>query len=301
MPVVVLDTLERGNAELVLDAPLVVGDIADEQFVEAVCREHDVTSVIHFAAYKRVGESMQSPSMYFHNNVDATVSLLDAVVRAGVRHVVFSSSCSVYGTPERVPIDEYESIKPESVYAETKAIVERVLGWYDAVHGVRSVSLRYFNAAGASADAAIGEDWTDAANLIPLALRATLQGGERLKVFGDDYPTHDGTCVRDYVHVDDLAEAHIASLRYLADGGATTAINVGSGVGSSVLDVLRGIERIAGRPVPYDVVRRRPGDPIASYCDATRARQLLGWSTHHDLESILESAHRWHQRQASRA
>jgi UDP-glucose-4-epimerase GalE len=299
--VVVIDTLERGNASAVLDAELIVGDIADERLIEEVCTQHDVANVIHFAAYKRVGESMQAPSMYFHNNVDATAHMLDGLVRAGVRNVVFSSSCSVYGTPVKVPTDESESIKPESVYADTKAIVERMLGWYDHAHGVRSVSLRYFNAAGASADALIGEDWSDAANLIPLALRATLRGGERLPVFGNDYPTVDGTCVRDYVHVDDLADAHIAALSYLADGGATTAVNIGSGVGSSVLQVLDGIARVTGMPVPFDFVPRRAGDPVESYADPSLAKALLGWSPRHDLDSILESAHRWHVAQLARA
>jgi len=298
---VVIDTLERGNAEHVLDAELVIGDIADEPLVEELCKRHDVDSVIHFAAYKRVGESMENPSIYFHNNVDATARLLDAVRRAGVERVVFSSSCSVYGTPVKVPIDESESIKPESVYADTKAIVERMLQWYHQVHGVRSVSLRYFNAAGASDDASIGEDWSNAANLIPLVMRATLKGGERLQVFGDDYPTADGTCVRDYVHVDDLADAHIAALDYLAHGGPTTAINVGTGVGSSVFEVIRGVERVTGQPVPYDVVPRRPGDPVESYADASLAKTLLGWSARHDLDSILETAYRWHKRQLAKA
>ena len=298
---VVIDTLERGNASAVLDAELIVGDIADERLVEQVCAQHGVANVIHFAAYKRVGESMQAPSMYFHNNVDATAHLLDGLVRAGISNVVFSSSCSVYGTPVKVPIDETESIKPASVYADTKAIVERMLQWYDHAHGLRSVSLRYFTAAGASADAVIGEDWSDAANLIPLALRATLKGGERLPVFGNDYPTPDGTCVRDYVHVDDLADAHIAALGYLAEGGGTTAINVGTGVGSSVLEVLDGIAKVTGMAVPYDIVARRPGDPVESYADPSLAKALLGWSPRHDLVSILESAHRWHVAQLARA
>ena len=298
---VVIDTLERGNASAVLDAELIVGDIADERLIEQVCAQHGVTDVIHFAAYKRVGESMQAPSMYFHNNVDATAHLLNGLARAGISNVVFSSSCSVYGTPAKVPVDETESIKPESVYADTKAIVERMLQWYDHAHGLRSVSLRYFNAAGASADAVIGEDWSDAANLIPLALRATLKGGERLPVFGNDYPTPDGTCVRDYVHVDDLADAHIAALGYLAEGGDTTAINVGTGVGSSVLEVLDGIAKVAGMAVPYDIVPRRPGDPVESYANPSLAKALLGWSPRHDLVSILESAYRWHVAQLARA
>ena len=296
----VLDSLELSTADAVVDAPLVVGDISDESLVEQICRDHDVGSIVHFAAYKNVGESMKEPSKYFHNNVDGTVHLLDAAVRSGVREFVFSSSCSVYGTPERVPVDESQSVTPESVYAETKAMVERILHWYGEVHQVRSVSLRYFNAAGASFDARIGEDWAFALNLIPVAIRALLTGDQRLQVFGDDYPTPDGTNIRDYIHVDDLATAHVASLDYLADGGATTSIGVGTGVGSSVMEVLTGIERIAGRPVPYDIVERRAGDPVTTFADPTRARELLGWEARYGLDEILETAYRWHQAQHAR-
>jgi UDP-glucose-4-epimerase GalE len=292
--VVVLDTLELGTADAVLDAPLVVGDIADDALVRQVCGDHDVDTVVHFAAYKNVGESMHSPSKYFRNNVDGTVKLLDAALAAGVRRFVFSSSCSVYGTPAVVPVDEAQPIHPESVYAETKAMVERVLHWYDEVHGLRSVSLRYFNAAGASTDGRIGEDWSYALNLIPVAIRALLTGQERLKVFGDDYPTPDGTCIRDYIHVDDLAVAHVAAVDYLADGGATTAVNVGTGVGTSVKAVLDEIERVAGRPVPYDIVGRRAGDPVSTFSEPARSRQVLGWEPQYGLDEIIATAYQWH-------
>jgi UDP-glucose-4-epimerase GalE len=299
--VVVLDSLERGNADAVLDAPLVVGDIADEGLVEQICREHGVDTIVHFAAYKNVGESMREPSMYFRNNVDGTVRLLDAALRAGVSQFVFSSSCSVYGTPASVPVDESQPIQPESVYAETKAMVERVLKWYGDVKGLRSVSLRYFNAAGASFDARIGEDWAYALNLIPAAIRAMLRGDERLKVFGNDYPTPDGTCIRDYIHVDDLADAHVASIDYLDKGGDTVAVNVGTGVGTSVQEVLDGIEHVAGQPVPYDIVDRRAGDPVSTYADTARSRELLGWTAKHGLSEIIETAYRWHLSQLAAA
>jgi UDP-glucose-4-epimerase GalE len=298
--VVVLDTLEFGNADAVVDAPLVVGDIADEALVERLCRDHEVDTIVHFAAYKNVGDSMRDPSKYFRNNVDGTVRLLDAARRAGVGQVVFSSSCSVYGTPESVPVDESQAIRPESVYAETKALVERVLHWYGEVHGMRSVSLRYFNAAGASFDARLGEDWTYALNLVPVAMKALLVGDIRLHVFGDDYPTVDGTCVRDYIHVDDLADAHIAAIDYLDRGGATTALNVGTGVGTSVKQVLDEIERVAGREVPHDVVARRAGDPVATYADPTLSRTVLGWSPRYGLGDIIETAYRWHLGQLSK-
>ncbi len=291
------DTLELGNTEAVGDTPLVVGDIADHDLVIRTCREHDVDSIVHFAAYKNVGESMADPGKYFRNNVDGTVRLLDAALAADVRQVVFSSSCSVYGTPAVVPVDEQQPIHPESVYADTKAMVERVLHWYGVVHGVRSVSLRYFNAAGASFDAAIGEDWTYALNLIPVAIRALLTGDQELQVFGDDYPTPDGTCIRDYIHVDDLAAAHVAALGYLADGGDTTAVNVGTGTGSSVLEVLGAIERVAGQPVPHRIVPRRAGDPVSTFSDTTRSNALLGWNAQHGLDEIIETAFRWHTKQ----
>ncbi len=292
--VVVLDSLELASADAVIDAELVVGKIEDTDLVERICRDHAVHTIVHFAAYKNVGESMVDPSKYFRNNVDATVRMLEGAQRAGVGRLVFSSSCSVYGTPEHVPVDETEHIAPESVYAETKAMVERILHWHGVVHGLRSVSLRYFNAAGASSDARIGEDWTYALNLIPVAIKALLTDGQPLRVFGDDYPTPDGTCVRDYIHVEDLAAAHLAAVDHLATGGATTAVNVGTGVGSSVKQVLDGIERIAGRPVPHEIAPRRAGDPAASFADTSYANELLGWSATRGLDEILETAYRWH-------
>ena len=297
--VVVLDSLELSTADTVIDAELVVGDIADSDLVEQICRDHAIDTVVHFAAYKNVGESMVDPAKYFHNNVDNTVHLLDGIHRGGVDRIVFSSSCSVYGTPERVPVDETQAVAPESVYAETKAIVERVLHWYGEVHGLRSVSLRYFNAAGASFDARIGEDWTHALNLIPVAIRSLLTNGNPLSVYGSDYPTPDGTCIRDYIHVDDLAAAHLAAIDYLAAGGGTTTVNVGTGVGSSIKQVLDAIEAVAGRPVPHDYVDRRAGDPVTSYADTSTAEKVLGWQSRYGLTEIVESAYRWHESQLS--
>jgi len=292
--VVVLDSLEFGHRTAVLGAELVVGDISDRQLVTTLCRDRGVTQVVHFAAYKNVGESMELPGRYWLNNVAGTVHLVEAVLAAGVQQLVFSSSCSVNGTPTVVPVTEDAPIAPESVYAETKAMVERVLGWYGTTHGLRSVSLRYFNAAGASSDATIGEDWTYSLNLVPLVMKATLGYRPPVQVFGTDYPTPDGTCIRDYIHVDDLADAHVRGLRYLADGGATTALNVGTGVGSSVFDVIRATERISGREVPYEVVGRRAGDPVCTYADPTRIAAVLGWRATRDLDDIIASAWAWH-------
>ncbi len=293
--VVVLDTLELGRADAVLDAPLVVGDVNDAALVEQTCRDHGVTSLVHFAAYKSVGESMSTPSKYWHNNVDGTVTLVEAAMAAGVGEVVFSSSCSVYGTPAEVPVGETAAIAPESVYAESKATVERILGWYGVTHGLRAVSLRYFNAAGASFDARIGEDWTFSVNLVPLVMKAVLGAGPPVKVFGTDYPTPDGTCIRDYIHVDDLADAHLKALDHLAGGGTTTAVNVGTGVGSSVLEVIAATAEVAGRDVPHELVGRRAGDPVATFADPSQRRsRCSGGRPRHGLTEIIETAYRWH-------
>lgn len=295
--IVVLDSLELGRSDAVVDAPLVVGDITDRELVVATCKEHAVSQVVHFAAYKSVGESMRSPARYWRNNVAGTVELVEACLEAGVGQLVFSSSCSVYGTPPGVPVGERAAIAPESVYAESKATVEKVLHWYGTTHGLRSVSLRYFNAAGASFDARIGEDWTHSSNLIPLAMKAILLDEHELKVFGDDYDTPDGTCVRDYIHVDDLAAAHVAALDYLAASGSSIEVNVGTGTGSSVLEVIGATERVAGRTVPYQVVERRAGDPVVTYADPRLASSTLGWTAHHGLDEIIQTAYDWHRSQ----
>ena len=292
--VVVLDSMEFGHRTAVGDAELVVGNIRDRALVTDLCRSMGVEQVIHFAAYKSVGESMQFPDRYWLNNVAGSVDLVEGVLAAGVRHLVFSSSCSVNGTPLSLPVDEQSRVAPESVYAETKAMVERILRWYDVTHDLRAVCLRYFNAAGASAEGGNGEDWTHSQNLVPLVMKATLGKRPPVEVFGTDYPTPDGTCIRDYIHVDDLADAHIRSLDYLRDNGVSTTLNLGTGVGTSVLEVIHATERISGRSVPHVISPRRAGDPVASYADPTKARTTLGWAATHSLDDIIESAWRWH-------
>ena len=296
--VVVLDSMEFGHRSAVLGAELVVGNIHDRALVTGLCRSHDVTQVVHFAAYKAVGESMEQPGRYWLNNVAGSVDLIEAVLAAGVSEFVFSSSCSVNGTPASVPLAEDAPIAPESVYAETKAMVERILGWYGTTHGLRSVSLRYFNAAGASSDGLIGEDWSRSQNLVPLVMKATLGKSPAVSVFGTDYPTADGTCIRDYIHIEDLADAHVRALDYLTEGGATVALNVGTGIGSSVFDIIRSTERISGIPVPYEVAPRRAGDPVTTYADPTKVHATLGWSATHTLDDIIESAWQWHSSHA---
>jgi UDP-glucose 4-epimerase len=292
--VVVIDTLERGHEAALLDAPFVRGDIADEVLVERVMREHGVTDIVHFAAYKSAGESMHMPGMYWQNNVQGTVHLLEAAVRCGVSRIVFSASAAVYGNPASVPVDETASLAPENVYAETKAVMERVIEWYGRTHGVHWVSLRYFNAAGAADDGSLGEDWSVTTNLVPLVMKAALGAGPPVKVLGDDYPTADGTGVRDYVHVEDLAAAHVAALDHLQRGGADLTVNLGTGRGSSVLDVIRATEAVHGAPVPHEIVARRAGDPAVVYADASRAEQQLQWRAVRGLDQIIESAYRWH-------
>ncbi|CAN5609342.1 UDP-glucose 4-epimerase GalE [soil metagenome] len=293
--VVVLDTLEYGHRAAIDGVPLVVADIADDEAVSTTCREHDVEQVVHFAAYKSVGDSMHQPTRYWRNNVAGTVALVDTLLGLGVDQLVFSSSCSVNGTPGSVPVAESAPIHPESVYAETKAMVERILYWYGITAGLRSVSLRYFNAAGAATDGSHGEVWDHSINLVPVAMKAALGRRPPLDVFGDDYPTPDGTCIRDYIHIDDLADAHVRALDHLAGGAASTTLNVGTGVGSSVLDVIAATERVSGRPVPHQVVDRRGGDPVATFADPALISTTLGWRADKDLDDIVASAWAWHQ------
>jgi UDP-glucose-4-epimerase GalE len=292
--VVVVDSMEFGHRAAVGDTPLIEADIADGDVVRSVVDRYDVDAVMHFAGYKAAGESMENPGRYFSNNVSKSAALMESLNAAGVNRVVFSSSCAVYGTPERVPVGESAPIHAESPYGESKAIVERVLSWYDACRDLRSVSLRYFNAAGAWPDGSIGEDWTFTLNLIPLVLKAAAGRRETVQVFGTDYPTPDGTAIRDYVHVVDLADAHIKALEYLESGGSTTAINLGTGVGSSVLEVLAAAERVIGEAVPYGLAGRRSGDPVALFSDTRVANETLGWNAQSGLDEIVASAWSWH-------
>lgn len=292
--VVVLDTMEYGNRPAVAGAPLVVGDIADRELVAKTIVEHGVDSIVHFAAYKNVGESMQDPARYFHNNVGGTLALMESARDNGVRAVVFSSSCSVYGTPSTVPVDESAPLHPESTYAATKMMCEEMFKWFDAVHGLTHANLRYFNAAGAAMDGTNGEDWRQSLNLVPVVMKAALGLAPPLKVFGTDYPTLDGTCVRDYIHVDDLADAHLAAIDRLLAGGSSGSFNLGTGTGSTVLEVIRMTERVSGRPVPHELVARREGDPVSTYADNRFARTELGWDPKYGLEDIITSAWKWH-------
>jgi UDP-glucose 4-epimerase len=292
--VVVIDTMEFGHAAALGDTPLVQADIADRQAVAQVVKDYDVDAVMHFAAYKAAGESMERPGRYFDNNVAGSAALLETLAQLGVMRLIFSSTCAVYGTPDALPVSEDSAIHPESPYGESKAIIERMMAWYDRCLGLRSVSLRYFNAAGAWLDGSIGEDWTVTLNLVPLIMKTALGRRGPLQIFGTDYPTPDGTAIRDYVHVIDLAEAHLKALELLEGGGASTTVNLGTGIGSSVFDVLTSAEKAIGSPVPYDLAPRRPGDPVALYSDGVHAQTLLGWNPRYGLDDIVSSAWAWH-------
>jgi UDP-arabinose 4-epimerase len=291
---VTLDNLVTGNRFALKYGPAQEGAIEDAAVVSDLIRRHDIQAAILFAAHACVGESMENPSKYFQNNVANAHAFLGSVRKSGVRSVVFSSSCSVYGVQSRIPIDEDSPVDPLSPYAESKLFLEKALKWYASAYGMRYVSLRYFNAAGADPKGEIGELHDPETHLIPLAIFAAM-GKARLKVFGNDYPTPDGTPLRDYVHVTDLADAHLRALSYLENGGESTVVNLGSGVGTSVLEVIRTVEALTGRAVPYDMGSRRPGDAPVLVADYNKARRLLGWEPKlSDIRTIVETARGWH-------
>jgi UDP-glucose 4-epimerase len=292
--VVVFDNLVYGHAETV-PCELVVGELADRTSLDSVLGGRKFDAVLHFAAYAYVGESMAEPARYWRNNVAAGVELLDAMRAHGVSRFVFSSTCATYGLPDHVPVTEDEPKKPESPYGESKLTFERVLASYAHAYDLRSVSLRYFNAAGARPDGTLGEDHEPETHLIPLVLRVAAGQSPSIKLFGTDYPTPDGTCIRDYIHVDDLASAHILALGAMEEQGACKAFNLGTGRGYSVREIVEACRRVTGREIPVEEVARRPGDPAALYADNSRIRRELGWSPiYNDVESIVTTAWRWH-------
>ena len=295
---VVIDNLYNGFKASIGENNFIEGDISDEKLIKKVCREYEIDRVIHFAALKSVGESMEQPSRYYEWNVNGTVKLTRALMDAGVKKLVFSSSASVYGTPAKMPMTESTPRNPESVYAATKAVIEEFLTFCKPM-GLESVCLRYFNAAGASMDCSIGEDWSTTHNLIPRMMRAMLTGNETLKLFGTDYPTHDGTCVRDYIHVEDLARAHVMALNFLDEDKGSLIVNVGTGHGHSVREVIDMAKKVSGLNVPYEVVGRRLGDPPMIYADPAFARESLNWKSELNLEEIVRSSFDWYQKNPS--
>jgi len=296
---VIYDNLSTGFRSLAQGFELVEGDIADAARLRLVLGRVD--AVMHFAAHAYVGESVENPRKYFRNNVLGALSLLNSALDAGIRRFVFSSSCAVYGVPEQIPITEETPREPVNPYGASKLFFENALQAYGRAYGVRSVSLRYFNAAGADEGGEIGEMHEPETHLIPLALAASAANGPELKIFGSDYPTRDGTCVRDYIHVSDLADAHVRALQYLErnkdeQGGDSLAINLGNGRGQSVLEIIQATENATGRRVRRKMGPRRPGDPPVLVADAATAHRMLGWAARRDLADIVASAWAWMQK-----
>jgi UDP-glucose 4-epimerase len=292
--VAVLDDLRRGHPAAVGDVPLVVGDVRDGALVAETLRRHRIEAVVHFAALKSVEESVADPAGYFDNNLGGTNAVLGAMARTGVRRFVFSSSCAVYGTPDASPVDETAALRPINPYGESKLLSERLLPSFEHAHGIRSAVLRYFNAAGAAEDGAHGEDWTDAPNLIPVVLQAAAGRRPAVRIFGTDHPTPDGSAIRDYIHVLDLADAHLCALETITATDRSLTVNVGTGVGASVIEVLEAARRITGSAIPAVSAPRRDGDPSAIWADTGRAAEVIGWRARRGLDDILDTAWRWH-------
>jgi UDP-glucose 4-epimerase len=295
---VVYDNLSNGHAWAVQWGPLEEGDIRDAARLDAVIAKHQPIAVLHFAALIEVGESVKAPGRFYENNVAGTLSLIEAARRGGIDKMVFSSTCATYGEPVRLPMDETHPQSPLNPYGRTKLMVEQALADYDAYAGFRSVALRYFNAAGADDKGRIGESHDPETHAIPLALQAALGKRSGFTVFGEDYDTRDGTAVRDYVHVLDLADAHVRALRYLIDGGETTAFNLGTGEGTTVRELIDAIQRKTNRPFPTDTAARRSGDAPCLVADSARAAAILGWRPTRSLDDIVHSAWNWHAAQA---
>ncbi|HEV2349083.1 MAG TPA: UDP-glucose 4-epimerase GalE [Terriglobia bacterium] len=293
---IVLDDFSTGHRWAAKWGQLIGGGLHDTDLISQILKKHDIASIIHFAASLLVGESMAQPQKYFWNNVVNTLRLLDAMLQTGVKHIVFSSSAAVFGIPEKVPIPEDHPLRPINPYGETKLMMERMMHWYGAAYGLRSVALRYFNAAGADPQGEIGEGHDPETHLIPLVIQATLGQRPYVEVYGTDYPTPDGTAIRDYIHVTDLAEAHVLALRYLMGGGESAVLNLGTGRGYSVREVIAAVERCSsGRKVPFRDAPRRQGDPPALVADPGRAGIVLGWRPKHSsLDTIVQTAWKWH-------
>jgi len=303
--VTVFDNLVYGHKEAVT-CPLIVGDLLNKEEIGDLFRKNQFDAVIHFAAYALAGESMANPYKYFQNNLQAGLNLLETMKETGVKKIVFSSTCAVYGYPEKLPVVEEESKKPVSVYGESKLMFEKILEWYDKIFKIKNVCLRYFNASGASVDGTIGEDHTSETHIVPLAMQVALtrldsrnarqEQRDKFQIFGSDYKTPDGTNIRDYIHVCDLATAHIKALEFLSAGNESNYFNVGTGKGYSNKEILEMVKKISGVNFPVEVGPRRPGDPDAIYADNAKIKKFLGWETQSsDLETIIKTAWNWHK------
>lgn len=294
--VLVMDNLEKGHSEALVGGRLVNADLRRRDDLERIFQQYEVECVMHFAAYASVGHSVQNPAMYYENNVIGCYVLLETMRTHKIDRLIFSSSAAVYGEPVTIPIPENHPKNPTNPYGETKWVMERMLQWYGEAYGIRSISLRYFNAAGADPEGQIGEDHKPEEHLIPLALLAVLGKRDKLRVFGTDWATPDGTCIRDFVHVCDLAEAHLLALQALRKGAGTTAYNLGNGYGFSVKEVIRTVEKVTGKKVPVESAPRRPGDPAQLVAGSVRIKAELGWVPRYaQLATIIEHAWNWHK------
>ena len=294
--VIVLDNLSKGHRKAVLRGKLIVGDLADMDLLDRIMKEEEIEGVIHLAADSLVGESMEKPGKYYRNNVANGLNLLEAMVKNGVKYIVFSSTAAVYGEPEEIPITEEHPANPENTYGESKLFFEKMLKRYDEIHGLKYVSLRYFNAAGADLSGQIGEAHDPETHLIPIVLQKALGIRDKLYIFGDDYPTKDGTCIRDYIHVEDLADAHILAVEALVKGMESRVYNLGNGEGYSVKEVIEVAEEVVGKEIDAEIAERRPGDPAVLVASSDKIKRELGWKPlYPDLRTIIESAWRWHK------
>jgi UDP-glucose 4-epimerase len=296
---ILLDNSSRGRRDVVeraIGEKVVVADIRDAKALDELFAKQSIDAVMHFAAFIEVGESVKDPLSFYDNNVHGTVTLLGAMQKAGINHFIFSSTCATYGTPTIVPIPEDHPQQPLSPYGQTKLVVERILADCERAFGLHSVSFRYFNAAGAHPGGGLGEDHTPETHLIPLVLDAASGKRPSVSIFGDDYATPDGTCIRDYIHVSDLADAHVLGVEYLLEGGASTAVNLGNGRGFSVKEVIAMVERVTGTKIRVEMAARRTGDPPKLVGSSEKAKKLLGWTPRFtDLETIVAHAWAWHQ------
>ncbi|MBQ6113139.1 MAG: UDP-glucose 4-epimerase GalE [Synergistaceae bacterium] len=294
--VIVVDSLETGHrASVPEDVKFYEGDIRNSETLAKIFTENEIESVIHFCAYSLVGESVDKPLKYFDNNVGGMITLLEAMQKFDVKRIIFSSTAATYGEPKRVPILETDPTEPTNPYGESKRIMEKMMNWVSQRYDIRYVSLRYFNVAGAWHDGSIGEDHRCETHLIPLILQVPMGKREFIMVYGNDYPTDDGTCIRDYIHVEDLAKAHILALEYLRNGGESNIFNLGSGDGYSVMEMIKAARKVTGHPIPAKVGQRRAGDPARLVADSTKARKILKWQPEiTKMEDIIATAWKWH-------
>ena len=294
---VVFDNLVYGSREFVKWGEFVLGDLADRHQIRLCFQKYRIDAVMHFSAFAYVGESVVHPAKYYLNNVSNTLNLLEAMRESDVRYFIFSSTCATYGIPAEIPITEDHPQRPVNPYGKSKLMIEEILRDYDKAYGLRHVNLRYFNAAGADKDAEIGERHDPETHLIPLAIYCTLGVNADIKIFGTDYPTKDGTCIRDYIHVADLADAHIKALDYLRDNNASNSFNLGNGVGHSVREIIDAVKRISGKDFRIVEAERREGDPPVLISSYKKAVEILGWKPRYaDIDTIVETAYRWHSR-----